>query len=67
MELAARHFVFDAVEVSCNGINSGGVAYKNHSISKKLGFQVEVETGAIAIDDELGFGKMSFCHSITCY
>ena len=44
VELAARHFVLDAVEVGGNGVDTGGIADENNLVSQEFRLQVEVET-----------------------
>jgi hypothetical protein len=58
--------VLDAVEVGSNSVDTGWIANEDNLVSQKFGLQVKVETRAVTIDDELGFGKCSFCHSIIC-
>jgi len=44
VELTAAYFVLNGIEVSCNGVDAGRVAYKNHLVGQEFGLQVEVET-----------------------
>jgi hypothetical protein len=53
VEFARRHFVFNAVKVSGNGIYACWVTHKYYFISQKLRFQVKVKARAVTIDDEL--------------
>jgi hypothetical protein len=44
MELAARDFVLNGVEVGCDGVNTGRVAYEDNAVCQEFGLQMKVET-----------------------
>ena len=52
MEFAALHFALDGVEMSGHSINAGRIAYEYYFVGELLGLQVQVEAGAVGIDDE---------------
>ena len=55
-------FAFDGVEKALDHRDAAGVANENDFVGKLTWFYVEVEDGAIGIDDELRVGNWCLIH-----
>jgi hypothetical protein len=53
VELTAADLAFFRIEVGSDGIYTSRVAHENHTVSQLFGLQMEVETRAVVVDDQL--------------
>ena len=60
MELAAADLTLSGVEMVGNGIDAGRVAHQDYTVGQLLRLEVQVEAGAVFVDDELGMSKGLF-------
>ena len=53
MELATRYLTLLGVEMGCNRIDTGWIAHEDNLVSQLFWLQVQMETRAVLIDNEL--------------
>ena len=53
MELATRYLTLLCVEMGCHSIDTGWIAHEDNLVSQLFGLQVQMETRAVLIDNEL--------------
>jgi hypothetical protein len=53
MELTAADLALFRVEVGCDGVYSGRIAYEDYTVGQLFWLQMEVETRAVVVDDQL--------------
>ena len=53
VELTAADLALFRVEVVCNGVNTCWIANEDNPVGQLLGLQMEVETRAVVVDDQL--------------
>ena len=59
MKLAGRHLKILSIKESGDEIHTTGIAYQDYTIGELVGAQMQVENGAVGIDDEFG-GRYDF-------
>ena len=67
MELAALYFALFSVEVGSNGIYAGRIAHEYDTVGQLFRLQMQVETGAVSIDNQFGFWKMFLVHRLISF
>ena len=60
VELAARNLALLRVEVCCNSVNTGRIAYQYHLVGQLFWLEMQMETRTISIDNQFGFWKTFF-------
>jgi hypothetical protein len=53
VELTAADLALFRVEVGGNGVNSGRIAHEDYTVGQLFWLQMEVETRAVVVDDQL--------------
>jgi hypothetical protein len=53
VELTAADLALFRVEVGCDGVYSGRIAYEDYTVGQLFWLQMEVETRAVVVDDQL--------------
>jgi hypothetical protein len=48
-----------------NGIHAGRISHEDDSVGQLFGLQMQVEAGAVGVDNKFGFREMSFAHEFS--